>query len=192
MNQSCVTSRARVALSRTLLGAVIFAASLGSVNAVPITGDMGITGSFTANDTLDSATQVTLSSATGTSGTGDIGSTVGFGTSGTIGNGAISLAAFSPITNSITIGGWHLDLTSLIITDQTSNLLTLSGNGILSSVGFTDTAANWTFSSQNNGSSFSMTVTAGSTPASSPGSLVVLSIGLFGIVGRKYIWRSKS
>ena len=71
------------------------------------------------------------------------------------------------------------------IVDQTSGMLTLSGNGILSGNGFDATATVWTFSAQGS-SSYSMVVSA-ATSVSAPGPLVVLGIGLIGIVGRKHI-----
>ena len=105
MKTLCITSGVRIVLIRTFLGAVVFTAGLGSVSAVPVTGDMGLTGVFSANASLDLGTEITLSSVTSTSGTGDIGTTAGFGTTGNINNGLISLAAFAPITGPLTVGG---------------------------------------------------------------------------------------
>jgi hypothetical protein len=175
-----ITSKAKAVFSRVLLGAVIFAASLGSASAAFVTGDMGITGAFTPNDTLDNATLITLTSATGTSGTGDL-DNVTFGTPGTIGNGAINLASFSPITDLLTIGGWQLDLSSMSITDQTASVLTLSGGGLLTGNGFDATGATWTFSSNSAGTSYSMTVTASAVPV--PAAVWLFGSGLLGLIG---------
>ena len=175
-----ITSKGKAALSRTFLAAVVFAAGMGSVNAAPITGSMGLTGNFSANPDLGTATDITLNTVVGTSGTGDIGGTVGFGTVGIINNGLISLASFAPIVDLMNIGGWQLDLTSLSVVDQSTNLLTMQGNGTLSGNLFDATSASWTFSAQT-ASSYSMTVTASPVPV--PAAVWLFGSGLLGLVG---------
>lgn len=175
-----IISKGKTALSRTFLAAIVFAAGMGSVNAAPITGSMGLTGNFSANPDLGSATDITLNTVVGTSGTGDIGGTVGFGTGGSINNGLISLASFAPIVDLMNIGGWQLDLTSLSVVDQSTNLLTMQGNGTLSGNLFDATSASWTFSAQT-ASSYSMTVTASPIPV--PAAVWLFGSGLLGLVG---------
>ncbi|MGD8933168.1 MAG: VPLPA-CTERM sorting domain-containing protein [Gammaproteobacteria bacterium] len=152
---------------------------MSSANAAFITGDLGITGNYGASggNNLGDATTITLSSATGTSGTDVIGSTVTFGTPGTINNGAISINPSAAQANVFVIGGWQFDLSTLAITDQTTILLTMEGTGVLSGNGFDSTAATWTFSSQG-ASSYSMTISAVPVPAA----VWLFGSGLVGLI----------
>lgn len=169
----------RAMMKMVMLGAVMFSANIA--NAALITGDMGITGSYSTSGGSDQSndTLLTLGSATGTSGSGDIGSTVSFGTGGAIGDGNISLASFASVTDLYTIGGWQLDLSSMTIVDQTASLLTMTGSGLLSGNGFNSTGVNWTFSANDLGSSYSMTITAVPVPAA----VWLFGSGLLGLVG---------
>lgn len=187
-SNNTITSKGKAVITRVFFAAIVFAVSLGSVNASSITGDMGITGAFgfTSSGGLETATLITLESTppgdpNGTSGSGDIGTTVTFGTQGTIGSGTIDLASFSPITNLLTIGGWQVDLTSMLIVDQTASVLNLSGDGQLTGNGYDPTAATWTLSSNDAGSSYSMTVTASPVPV--PAAVWLFGSGLIGLVG---------
>lgn len=161
-------------LKMVMLGALVFAINTGIANAALITGGMGITGSYTAD-----ATTLTLITATGTSGTGDLGTTVQFGTPGTIINGVIAYDPFTPVVDVLEIGGWHLDWTTLIIDpDSTTAKLKLSGTGLLSGNGFDATSATWTFSAQD-AASYSMSITAVPVPAA----VWLFGSGLLGLVG---------
>lgn len=164
-----------------MLGAVMFSMNTGVANAALITGDMGVTGSYSTSggSDLSDDTLLILGSVTGTSGSGDIGSMVGWGTSGSINNGVISLASFTTVTDVFTIGGWQLDLTSLSIVDQTADLLTLEGSGFLSGNAFDITGVNWTFSASAVGTSYSMTMTAVPVPAA----VWLFGSGLLGLIG---------
>jgi hypothetical protein len=148
-----------------------------AVQAMPITGSMGITGQFTSSGGTDlsDASIITLLSATGTSGSDDIGSTVGFGTVGIVNNGSITFNPATAVNNLLTIGGWQIDLGSMWIVDQTADILTLGGIGVLSGNGFEQTDASWSLSANNTGSSYSLTVAVASTPG-------ILSIFIIGIV----------
>jgi hypothetical protein len=170
----------RVILKMVMLGAMVFSFNTGVVNAALITGEMGLTGNYSTSGGIDLSddTDISLNSVTGTSGTGDLGATVSFGTVGVINNGNFSLSSFSPVTNVYTIGGWQLDLTTLGITDQTASLLTMEGTGILSGNGYENTLASWTFSSQS-ASSYSMSITAVPVPAA----VWLFGSGLIGLVG---------
>lgn len=169
----------RKILKIVMLGAMMFSINASIANAALITGSMGVTGNYSATGGTDlsDATILNLNSVTGTSGTGDIGSSVGFGTPGTINNGSFSFAPFVPEANIFEIGGWQLDLTTLTIVDQTASLLTLEGTGVLSGVGYDNTGVNWTFSGQS-ASSYSMTITAVPVPAAA----WLFGSGLLGLV----------
>jgi len=124
----------RVMIKMAMLAAVMF--SVNIANAALITGDMGVTGSFSATDSmglatndLGLATEITLDSVKGTSGSGDI-ANVMFGDPGTIGNGNISLTSLASVANLFTMGGWTLDLTSMSITDQSVSQLFMGGSGL--------------------------------------------------------------
>ena len=170
-----------------MLGAVIFGLNIGTANAIFINGDMGITGSYTADSTT-----LTLISATGTSGTGDLGDTVTFGTPGTIVNGVIVYDPFTPVVDVLQIGGWQLDFSALFIDpDSTTAKLKLRGTGVLSGNGFSDTAATWTFSAQN-ASSYSMSITAHGVSVAEPAVLALLALGCIGLgVGQRIRGRNK-
>ena len=170
----------RAILKMVMLGAMVFSFNTGVANAALITGEMGLTGAYSTSGGIDFAddTDISLTSVTGTSGIGDLGVTVGFGTVGAINNGDFSFSPFSPVTNVFIIGGWQLDLTTLSITDQTDSKLTMAGTGILSGVGFENTLASWTYSSQVS-SSYSMSITAVPVPAA----VWLFGSGLIGLVG---------
>jgi hypothetical protein len=167
----------RTILKMLMLGAMVFSFNTGIANA-SLAGGIGITGNYTYDGDLSDDTVLTLNSAIGTSGTFDF-ANVTFGLSGTINNGSFSFAPFSPAgeANVLVIGGWQLDLTSLVIIDQTPSLLTLEGTGILSGNAGT-TAATWSFSSQS-ALSYSMSIAAVPVPAA----VWLFGSGLIGLVG---------
>jgi hypothetical protein len=167
------------ALGLALLGI----AALGSapVQAAFITGSMGLGGAFTASGGTDlsDATMLDLTSATGTSGGGDIGSTVGFNTPGTVNNSPFSFNPFAAVPNLLQIGGWQVDLATLSIVDQTTSILNLAGTGTISGNGFDLTPTQWSLSANATGSTYSMTVTAVPIPAA----VWLFGSGLLGLVG---------
>ena len=167
-------------------GATLFGTT--ATSAALITGSMGVAGSYTASGGTDlsDASQIELTSVTGTSGTDILGTTVGFFTPGTVNNGSITINPFTPPqTNVFEIGGWVLDLTSLNIVDQTSVILTMEGTGILSGNGYDSTNAVWNFSAQDSGSSYSMAITAVPLPAA-------FSLFGSGIIGMVALARRKT
>jgi len=164
-------------MSKFLKTIAIFATVLGfnagTANAALITGDMGITGNYTAD-----ATTLTLNSAVGTIGSDDIGVTVGFGSLGSINNGILDYTAFGGQANVLTIGGWQLDLSTIVIENPDVNSLHLTGTGSISGNAFDTTAVTWSFSAQN-ASSYSLGVTAVPVPAA----VWLFGSGLLGLVG---------
>jgi hypothetical protein len=182
MNNDKPRTTARLIRAVSLL-ACIGASLLGmtAANAMMITGNMGIAGGFNASGGIDlsDASQIDLTSVYGTSGTDLLGTTVGFFTFGSANNSSITIDPFTPPqTNLLTIGGWQLDLTTLNVVDQTSAILTMAGTGVLSGNGYENTNAVWTFSAQDTGSSYSMTIAAVPLPAT----FWLIASGLFGLV----------
>ena len=138
-----------------------------------------------ANDRIH---RLQLISAIGTQGTGDIGGTVSFATFGSVNNGAVSIDPAAPVANLLDIGGWTLDLMSLNIVDQTAQILTMEGTGVITGNGFDSTAAMWTFSAQSTGSSYSMTVEAIKS-VTEPGILSLCLAGLTVLWWRRRLTR---
>lgn len=168
----------RAILKMVMLGAMVFSFNTGVANAALI-GGIGITGNYTDDGDLSDDTTLDLNTAVGTSGTYSF-SNVILGTVGTINTDPLLgfiINPFNPVDNVLDIGGWQLDLTSLNIDDQSAEVLTLSGAGVLSGNG-ESTAATWTFSSQSE-SSYSMSITAVPVPAA----VWLFGSGLIGLVG---------
>lgn len=173
-----------VAQSGRALMKLVFVSTLllgmSSANAALITGSMGLTGAFTASGGTDlsDATILDLATAIGTSGTGDIGVTVGFGTVGTITNSPFSFNPSAPVPGLLTIGGWQVDIATILISDQTVDALTLSGTGSISGHGMDLTPTDWSLSANASGSSYSMTITAVPVPAA----VWLFGTGLIGLI----------
>lgn len=169
-------------LKMIMLGVLVFGINTGIASAALITGGMGIGGGYTAD-----ATTLTLTSVTGNSGTGILGTTVGFGTVGSIisgvdggVDGVIDYNPFTPVTNLLEIGGWTLDLSTLIIDPaSTTANLKLSGTGVLTGGGYDPTAATWRLSTTSTGGSYSMSITAVPVPAA----VWLFGSGLIGLIG---------
>lgn len=197
-------------LHRIIFGVLLLGLTM-SAYAVPITGQIGMGGAFVAVDSSWDATGTAaatgvdfdpnlfiVNSATGSfSGVSGVGSITDFQFDPTLGvnDGFDGVTAVSSITNFWNIDGFSFELTSVSrgATSNPNAFLILEGTGLMSNVsaGFDDTLGSWSFTGDTtNGGTFSWS--AGSAAVSAPGSLVLLSIGLFGIVGRKTIWRSKS
>lgn len=160
------------------LGSILLAT--GAAHAASITGSMGLTGALdaTGGTDLSNATILDLISATGTSGDGDIGSTVTFGTIGTVNNSPFTFNPAAPVTNLLVIGGWQVDLSTMAIVDQTTSILMLQGTGAISGNGFDLTPTQWTLSSNATGSSYSMTINAVPIPAA----VWLFGSGLIGLI----------
>lgn len=124
--------------------ASIMLLTAASVNAALINGSMSVGGSLTATggSDLSSVTGIGLSSVVGGGGTDDL-SNVVFPLTGS--GGVASLTGFVPISNFVSIEGWDFDLASLVIVDQTANLLSLKGTGLLSGYDFDPTGAVFSF-----------------------------------------------
>ncbi|UCB54105.1 MAG: VPLPA-CTERM sorting domain-containing protein [Thiotrichales bacterium] len=168
---------------KALIKLMLFGAafiSMSIANAASVTGDMGITGAFTASGGTDLSdhTSLDLTSATGTGGSGAIGGTVGFGTVGTVFNSPFTFNPSTPVSNLLQIGNWQVDLATTTIDDQTVDVLTLSGTGTISGNGFDLTPTTWTLSANATGGSYSMTVNAVPVPAA----VWLFGSGLIGLI----------
>lgn len=166
---------------KNIMKVLLVGLSFVSANAFAamIDGSLIVGGDYSATggSDLSDATDITLTTVYANGGTGDVDGTFDMFTPGGTG-GSASLTAFSPVTNFFTVAGWQLDLSSLSVIDQTTDLLTLSGTGVLSGNGFDATNANWSFSAQD-ASSYSMSVT---TVVPVPAALWLFGSGLLGLV----------
>ena len=149
-------------------------------NAATINGTFGIFGDLGVNDgaaDLSAVTDVTLSTVKGTAGsTGDTDNVIFFlgGASGSTENlgGPLSGTTF------FSIAGWDFSLSALTVVDQTADLLTMEGTGVLSGNGYDDTNATWTFSTSSL-NSYSMSIATVPVPAA----VWLFGTGLLGLVG---------
>lgn len=169
-----IAQQARNIIQVLALGILLIGIT-SAVNAATINGSLGVGGSYGL-----SGNTLTLDSVLSSAASGDISLTVDFFTPpGTINNGVIDIASFTPITDVFVIGGWQFDMSSLVVNDNTSEILTMSGTGSLSGNGFDTTSVVWGFSGNTIGSSYSMTITAVPVPAA----IWLFGSGLFGLVG---------
>lgn len=156
-----------------LLGAVILVA--GSVNAVPISGEVHFVGGFspTGGSGLDDATGLSFGSPsyiwTASGSFSSLASTMATFTS-------FDFAPLSSPVNLWSAGGFSFALDSITINLQSATQLNLSGSGILSGpAGFDPTPGNWNF--QGGGSSgftFRADNNATSSPVPDGGNTVLL------------------
>ena len=171
----------------TLIASTAVIAALATApavtNAASVTGTMTLGGgSYTLVGGTDfsDATGISFDSTTivSTGATDALGSTVGFGTLGTVADFDFDPLA-SSIAGFIEIGGWSFQLdTATAVTPRSTGELFIGGTGTLTGNGYEATAARWSFSS-NNLNDHSMTVTAVPVPAAA----WLFVSGLLGLAG---------
>lgn len=172
----------RTILKMVMLSAMAFGLNIGVASAA-IIGSMGLTGIYSTSGGTDQSNDTTLILNTLITGTDEFDNGLGvtFGETGTVNVSNFLFSpesSFIPVSNVFVIEGLHLDLTSLTIVDQLADILTLTGNGVLSN-GSESTAATWEFSGNVVGTSYSMTVTAVPVPAA----VWLFGSGLIGLIG---------
>jgi len=186
---------------QALIGVTLFAISL-QVNAVPITGEIGMGGNFIAVDSnwaqtgTAAATGVDfepnlfiVSNSTGSfSSASLIGSIKDFQFDPVLGinDGSGGITPVTSITDFWTIDSFSFELTSVArgITNNPDNFLVLEGAGIITAAGFDATLGSWVFTGDTtNGGTFSWSAgSAAQVPE--PGILALLGIGLIGFARR--------
>lgn len=153
-----------------------------TANAATINGTFGIFGDLDVTLNIDpdvadltNVTDITLATVKGAGGTGDT-SNVSFGLGGA-GGGSESLTGPLSGNTFFSIAGWDFTLTSLSVTDQTADLLTLEGAGVLSGNNYDATNITWTFSTSSM-TSYSMDIATIPVPAAA----WLFGSGLLGLV----------
>ncbi len=176
-------------ITKTLLAAIAAAAlTLGSAQAVQITGDIDFAGqAFFNTNSLATATQVVDFRSSGGAGnsadvtdaTGDFATTISTGDVASFPN-LYQFNPSAPANPLWTVGGFTFDLTSSTVVLQNSRFLVIEGVGILSGNGFDATVGTWAFTSQqsdgSNRDSFSFSANTTAAPGQVPdgGSTVAL------------------
>ena len=173
-----------------------------SVMAVPIDGEIGMSGNLLPNcsggedpcdfddaDGLDFGSNGfgTDAAFLVTFATGDFAADgIGFGDTGTITDFQFDPLSPVPVDPLWTITGggntWEFALETVNINLAAGNFVDLSGTGTLSAAGFDDTNGTWTLSADAAGSTFSWSST---TVAPEPGILLVFGAGLFGLIAAR-------
>lgn len=187
-----------------LITALLLSAAM-QVAAIPITGEIGMGGSFVAVDNSWSATGT--ASATGVdfdpnlfivgSATGDftgvslLGSIADFQFDPGLGvnDGFGGVTAVTSIVDFWTVDGFSFELTSVSrgFTSDPDSFLILEGTGIISAAGFDDTLGTWIFTGDTTGGGTFSWSAGTSAMVPEPGVLALLGIGLIGFATRRYI-----
>ena len=154
--------------------------SISAFSAV-ITGSLGIGGAYnaTGGSGLADATDFTIDTVVANVGSGELLSGFNFALNPGVGGAGVSLDSFAAVDNILAIGGWQLDLTSLVIEDQSSTLLDLSGSGVISGNGYDATIVDWTMTAQST-TSYSMAIISTGVVTSTTTIPVPAGVWLFG------------
>ncbi|MDA7644443.1 VPDSG-CTERM sorting domain-containing protein [Verrucomicrobiales bacterium] len=126
--------------------------------AAPITninGSIGLSGLYTVdNPDLAAAKKITFGSTFAFGGVGDF-SSIADATAVTMATSLTFDPLFTVTSNPLwSVGGFDFNLTSLAVTNEQSNSLSLSGAGTVTNTSFTDTPGTWVATFNTAGSSF--------------------------------------
>ena len=193
--------------NRILFATMLLAVPLTSM-AVPITGEIGLTGvvsptctsgatpcnygpGATDADGLDFGNNGAADGPFGvTFATGDFAADgLGFGDVGFISDFQYDPLSPTPVDPLWTIAGdttlFSFALETIAISLETPGFINLSGTGTISAAGFDDTMGNWTFSSDGTGAGTQFAWSSTTVPVSEPGVLLLLGIALLGLSSRR-------
>ena len=181
--KTCKPAQIGSAIIRLMFCSALLLGTSAASHAASITGSMELGGAYTiaGGSDLSDATALDLVNLASTGfADGAIGTTLPIYTLGDINTTPFVFDLFASIPNLLDIGGWQLGIDSLSIAGpRNTSTLTMSGTGTLSGNGYDATIANWSFSAQDTGSTFSMTVTAVPVPAA----VWLFGAGLIGLIG---------
>lgn len=154
-----------------------------SASAVPISGSIGFTGSYTHNGNggtdLSSATLIKINNNKAAV-TGNIGGA--FATAGITNRDVatynnIDLTSSGPILGLWSVGGFTFDLNQFTVNYQSPYVLALTGIGTIRHNNYDNTVARWVFTANQVGSN----MTFSTSTAPEPGIALLLGVGLAGI-----------
>lgn len=174
---------------------IAFAALMlaGAAHALPITGDIGITGwGMSAIDTLTATAIPAPLMAVVSHPTGDFDTFLNSGDTITY-NGFTFDPASTPVADPLwTGGGFSFVLDSIDVSFSDENHIIFNGVGNLSGNGFDDTIGSWTMSidavGTSAGTSFSFssgTTATAAAPVPEPATMLLLGTGLMGLAFRR-------
>jgi len=165
---------------------IAFAALIlaGTAHALPITGDIGVTGwGMSAINTMTATAIPAPLMTVVTVPTGDFDTYLNSGDAITY-NGFTFDPASTPVADPLwTAGGFSFVLNSIDVSFRDENHIIFKGVGNLSGNGFDDTLGSWTMSITAHSTHFEFSNGATAAPVPEPATLLLLGTGLIGIAG---------
>jgi len=165
---------------------IAFAALIlaGTAHALPITGDIGVTGwGMSAINTMTATAIPAPLMTVVTVPTGDFDTYLNSGDAITY-NGFTFDPASTPVADPLwTAGGFSFVLNSIDVSFRDENHIIFKGVGNLSGNGFDDTLGSWTMSITAHSTHFEFSNGAAAAPVPEPATLLLLGTGLIGIAG---------